>query len=340
MPKAHFTSQELAKVLSHYDIGIIEKVSPLAAGNARAPKLILKTGTGTFLLKRRPHGKDDPRRVALAHDVQRFLAEQNFPLARLKSTRDELCTLLLLEKHVYEIFEYVAGTRYDGSPAATADAGHLLAAFHKALADFKPHWLPAMPAYHDSIHVRGHFDSIASEKRLPKTARLKALVNDFRSLYDAASDAVNKLGFKSWPRSIVHGDWHPGNMLFNDSKIVAVLDFDSLKSSPIITDLANALLQFSLVGGRPNPVDWPDYLDQSRFERFLEAYGKAIMPSEKECWAISDLMIEALIAEAVMPIAVTGTFGNLSGVDFLEMVLRKCRWIEKNRELLMKQAMI
>ena len=57
-------------------------------------------------------------------------------------------------------------------------------------------------------------------------------------------------------------------MLFSEHKLVAVLDFDSVKVALPVTDLANGMLQFSIVGDRPNPSDWPDYLDQARMGQF------------------------------------------------------------------------
>ncbi len=41
-------------------------------------------------------------------------------------------------------------------------------------------------------------------------------------------------------------------------------------------------------------------------------------------------MIEALIAEAVFPIAATGQFGRMDGMAFLSMVVRKVKWLHKN----------
>ena len=43
MPRggANFTAEELAQVLSHYQIGIIQQINPLVAGNRRAPKKII-----------------------------------------------------------------------------------------------------------------------------------------------------------------------------------------------------------------------------------------------------------------------------------------------------------
>ena len=47
-----------------------------------------------------------------------------------------------------------------------------------------------------------------------------------------------------------------------------------------------------------------------------------------------DLLIETRIAEAVLPVAATGFFGNLSGLDFLKMIQRKAEWLNKNRKKL------
>ena len=47
--------------------------------------------------------------------------------------------------------------------------------------------------------------------------------------------------------------------------------------------------------------------------------------AEIECMA--PLMVEALIAESVGPVAATGSFASLDGFAFLRTVLRKARWL-------------
>jgi hypothetical protein len=42
------------------------------------------------------------------------------------------------------------------------------------------------------------------------------------------------------------------------------------------------------------------------------------------------LMIEALIVEAVAPIAATGMFAGYPGEDFLRMVRRKVEWMARD----------
>jgi Ser/Thr protein kinase RdoA (MazF antagonist) len=128
-------------------------------------------------------------------------------------------------------------------------------------------------------------------------------------------------------------------MLFMGRKLVAVLDFDSAKIATPVTDVANGMLQFSIVGGRPNPADWPGYLDQSKLMQFLKGYREVIELDSNKLRCLPDLMIETMIAEAILPIAATGFFGHLSGSDFLRMIHRKTAWIDENREMLI-EAMI
>jgi hypothetical protein len=41
-------------------------------------------------------------------------------------------------------------------------------------------------------------------------------------------------------------------------------------------------------------------------------------------------MCEAMIAEAVLPIAATGSFGRINGFAFLDMIQHKVDWILKH----------
>ena len=156
--------------------------------------------------------------------------------------------------------------------------------------------------------------------------------------YKHAADTVESLGLDHWPRQIVHADWHPGNMLFRDNRVVAVIDYDSARMQPRIIDAANGALQFSIIGGDDDIATWPEYIDESRYKRFLRGYDEVMLLSEAEMRTIPWLMIEALIAEAVFPIAATGSFGKLEGLAFLHMVQRKIHWMQRSADKLIEIA--
>jgi Ser/Thr protein kinase RdoA (MazF antagonist) len=333
MPRggAHFSSEELARVLSHYDIGVIHQVKPLAAGSRRVPKVVVTSEKGKFVLKRRPRGKDDLGWVAFAHTVQNHLSDKKFPLASLVPTRDEKNTILNLDNHIYEFFKFVRGVRYNGSAEATTQAGRNLARFHLCLADFPLHREPQRVSFHDSSAVRRQIKTIGAGKKTSPKKQSQTTAEALLDLYNDSSIRVNKLGFVSWRQQVVHGDWHPGNMLFSAHKFAAVLDFDAVKVAPPVTDLANGMLQFSIVGSKSNPADWPDYFDEAKLLQFLNGYRELAKLDKKRLNSLVDLMVETMIAEAVLPVAATGFFGDFTGLDFLKMIRRKADWLSKNR---------
>src|SRR3954471_13719220 len=143
-----FAADELAIVVSHFDIGLSEDIKEFPRGSRKAPKLLVNTEQGKFLLKRRARGKDEAFKVAFSHALQLFLAAKQFPLPHLIGTKRENNSMLQWKGAVYELFEYIPGQSYPDTLQATWDSGRILALYHKLLGDFKSEWQPASGSYH------------------------------------------------------------------------------------------------------------------------------------------------------------------------------------------------
>jgi Ser/Thr protein kinase RdoA (MazF antagonist) len=337
--REQFSAEELAIVLSHFDIGVVDSIQEFPRGSRKAPKLLIVSEQGKFLLKRRARGKDDPFKVAFTHALQLHLANKQFPLPHLIGTRKENNSMLQWRNGVYELFEYIPGQNYPQTLEATFDSGRILALYHKLLEEFKSEWQPPSGSYHNASAVESGLRTIAAN--LPTTDENKELldlVKFLHSTYRKSADKVQSLGLDGWPKQIVHADWHPGNMLFRENHVVAVIDYDSARLLPRIIDIANGSLQFSIIGGDDDVSKWPDYLDEARFKRFLRGYDEVMLLSQAEIRTIPYLMIEALIAEAVFPVAATGSFGKVEGMPFLQMVQRKIHWLQKSYDRLVELA--
>ncbi len=337
MDRERFERDELAEVLSHYDVGVIRSAKEFTRGSRRAPKLILETPVGRYLLKRRAVGRDDPFKVAFAHALMGHLRARGFPVPALVGTCDDQNSMLQLHGRVYELYEFVEGHRCDSSLEETMRAGQVLAQYHAAVEDFDTEWTPPAGSYHNAPNVRAGLNAIPTvtsghDSVCGHEAELLHLTHMLHEDYDEACDHVRRGGFANWPATIIHGDWHPGNLLYRNGRVVAVLDFDASRHQPYIIDVAYGMLQFSILRDTTPPNLWPDYFDESRMRRFLAGYlGRAsITPEQRR--VIPYLMIEALIAEAALPIAVTGSFGRLPGFGVLQMVGRKVRWLQDNTE--------
>ena len=333
-----FAADELAIVLSHFDIGILSAIQEYPRGSRRAPKLLVRSDKGVYLLKRRARGKDDPFKVAFCHSIQLDLAAKQFPLPHLIGTRKDNNSMLQYKGAIYELFEYIKGTGYDSSLDATQDSGKTLGLFHKLLSAHESKYDPPRGSYHASRMVRAAIDQMhrTLETSSPRSAQdieeIERLVSFARDHYNQAADQVDAAGLTEWPAQIIHSDWHPGNMLYRGTRVVAIIDYDTARVLQRVIDIANGALQFSIIGGGDDPLKWPEGIDLARFKRFMIGYDTVPdnVLTTAELRITPALMVQALIAEAVIPIAKTGLFARMDGGVFLEMVRRKCGWLIEN----------
>ncbi|HRK31060.1 MAG TPA: phosphotransferase [Tepidisphaeraceae bacterium] len=338
--RERFAAEELAAVLSHWEIGIIESITEFPRGSRKAPKALIVSENGKFLLKRRARGRDDPYKVAFCHAIQLHLASQQFPLPHLLGTKRDNNSMLQWHGGVYELFEYIPGHPYSQSLEASFESGKVLGLFHKLLEHFRSEWQPPTGSYHMAPSVESGLRAIPNivPAHVLSASGVEGLLSSLLDHYRRGAEVVETLGLELWPRQIVHADWHPGNMLFRDGHVAAVIDYDSARALQRVIDIANGCLQFSIIGGEQSVDHWPEYLDESRFKRFLRGYDDVMLLSQAEIRAIPWLMIEALIAEATFPIAATGSFGRLEGLAFLQMVNRKVKWLAKESARLAELA--
>ncbi|MBW7906086.1 MAG: phosphotransferase [Phycisphaerae bacterium] len=330
--RERFSPSELTFVLSRYDVGSVLGAREVARGSRRSPKLLLTTTTGRYILKRRVESPERAARAEFAHALIQHLVLRRFPVASPVRPIGARETLLVHDGAVYELFEFVEGEAYDGSLEQTTNAGQTLARFHRAISDFDATWPAARASYHDSANVRealhtvptsaASHDSVAGHE-----AELLSLTQELHERYDQASTRANELGFADWPPWIVHGDWHPGNLLFRNTHVCAVLDFDSVRMQPRTLDLANAMLQFSILRGGGDLEQWPSYFDLTRMRRFYIGYLTRLDLPPDQRRALLPLMIESVVAESVVPVALTGSFGQIPGFGLLQVVRRKVRWL-------------
>lgn len=334
---ATFTAEELVVVLSHFDLGVIESLTDFPRGSTRSPKVGVVSEKGKYLLKRRAPHRSILDRVRFAHRVQRHLESAGFPVARLQRIRDRDESWVAIRAKVYEVFDFVPGQPYRRTAAEAHEAGSALARFHLAMRGFTVPSLLPVPSgdYHDHPAIRRGIESleeklISHDSLAGDLAALASLLTFLRDAYATAASAVRQTGFDSWPQSIIHGDWHPGNLLFRHEKVVAVIDFDSARLSRRIIDISNGALQFSMVGSG-DPAGWPENLDTERFQAFLAGYNgvEPLDPAQAAC--LPDLMSEALIAECIPAIQETGSVGRWPGYRVLQMVRRKINWMTAHR---------
>ncbi len=348
--QSEITAGEIAAVCAQYDLGVVEQVRPLprrAGGSSRSGKAVLLTRGGAYLLKRRPP-QADPRRVALSHQVQIHLQAAGFPVPPLVGTRADNNSMVQIADRVYEVFRFIDGEPYDGSDAATAAAGAALARYHRCMLPLVPAWEAPTSSYHASPALLTRFEPAV--RRATDSPDDRAAARDLSRLYAAAAREADRLGVAAMPRQLVHGDWHPGNLLFNTTAaaapaaVAAVVDHDAVASWPRILDLAYGALHFSLpraslAPASKRPLTRRDSPDLHRLAAFCRGYHdeSAAPITAAEAAALPWLMIEAMVADASAawaglssPSPHVGSAGESDAAGFLGLIARKADWLARN----------
>jgi homoserine kinase type II len=169
----------------------------------------------------------------------------------------------------------------------------------------------------------------------PDTDR-EALAAVCRSLDERAVRAAQRAaGIRALPRLPVHGDLHPGNVLFEGGAVTAILDFDGAHLGWRACEVSSAVLHFGNDPISRVPVEqWEPGLDLGRARAMLagieRGLGAPLEPAERA--ALPWLMIEACTLESAVPVARSGRFAHLRADQILAFVDRKAAWIEAHAD--------
>ncbi|MAT81198.1 MAG: hypothetical protein CMJ29_06080 [Phycisphaerae bacterium] len=315
-------TDEVVRVLSHYDIGEPRSIRGYFRGSSKSPKALIESDAGKYILKRRGPGRDDPRRIVYEHAVHDHLSSQGYPVVEIIHSRRSRSKVVRSRDGIYELFRYVKAARCDGDSSSLVACGEALASFHEHLMTFdQPS--PDVRGFHSVPDVPVHMERFA-EKQKSRHRRACLFIRD---AYVQSSRKVDQMGWASWPQTVVHGDWHPGNVLFgSEGEVVVVLDFDAVKWETRMSDLSSAILHFGRYVSALRCEDgrtWPVNIDIHAASALLKGYmsRSSRRPAAMELASIPSLVIEALVLETMPSLMREGRFGDMDTPEMLEHVV-------------------
>ena len=331
VPGTVLETEEIASILNHYEIGDISSIRVYPRGSSRSPKALVESGIGPLLLKRRGPGRDDPHRILFEHAVHEKLDESGYPVAEIIRSARSQSTVVRSETGIYELFRYVKSSRCDGSAKSLESCGEVLAIMHDTLSGMDTD-APQVQGYHGSTELTAALKRYGEALGSEGQDMCQILL---RSCVDAAS-AVESLGWSGWTRTVMHGDWHPGNVLFgNDGKVSLVLDFDAVRIDPHVSDIAAAVLHFGRYVAcrvRGEESTWPLQIDHDAAASIIKGYVSASTSDFLDSliiMAIPELMVEAVIMETMPPLIRDGRFGHYEADEFLPLVVKSIQQIQE-----------
>jgi homoserine kinase type II len=261
------SSAELREILAHYDLGALaghERDQRGFVNTSFAVDLVKNGKTTRYFLRKYKQGIREEE-IQFEHSViERLVQAGSPPVARLHRTREGNTYLRRepagdLAESYCAVFDYLPDEdRYTWvgprcTPAEIRNSASVQAQFHQALHGFTPRGRRVEAKILDLLpEVREFLASVP--ERSKKTIfdeylidRLDFLQNDLReTLAELAEPAARRL-----PQTIIHCDFHPGNLKFRGAEVTGLFDFDWSKVDLRAFDVALALWYFFVTWDEP-----------------------------------------------------------------------------------------
>jgi homoserine kinase type II len=176
------------------------------------------------------------------------LADRGMPVPRPLRTADGT-TLAKHQGSPASLLAHVDGMSLDRCVPPRAfgrDVGVLLARVDNALAQ--------IPGGRDAL-AHDITDLASARDRLADCRKIAGF--PWQRVQDAIDDAGRAaVVWPMLPRQLIHGDVSRGNVLHRVGEQFALIDFGDAGAAPRVADVAIALAQLSIVGGRLRPEIW------------------------------------------------------------------------------------
>lgn len=258
-------------VCEHYSLGYVKEVSELRCGPGSIVWRLDCERNGlssSFCLK--DHKTKPLERLQFEHAVASRMPDFGFSLIPNVIPSTSRNTIVSLDEHSYSLYEFIGGdpvfdwTKGGWTVPQCESAGTVLAQFHSAGLNMLDSSMPrkfAGPASGQAL-LEWAYMVLKFGAWLPDEMRI-SLANCEELVRSAFSVTADEDGM-----ALIHGDFHPGNLVFRGTDIAAVLDIDYCRRDSRLFDVAYAATAFSL-----------ESLDHAYARVFLNSYNRTVLNS-------------------------------------------------------------
>ncbi|MBN1147329.1 MAG: phosphotransferase [Anaerolineales bacterium] len=255
------TILQIEAVLTHYDLGELVHFEKDERGTVNT-SFAIETRRAEEMHRyflRRYKASIKEEELQFEHSlIEHLVSKKTPPVAGVHKTRNGRTYFKQAPEHgqpyptIYAIFDFITGEdRYTWvnpkcNQAEVRSSARVLAQFHRAVEDLVPAGRRVEPAILELLPIiaetakscqaksRGSvFDAYLCE-HLPRV--IERIDQTLASLHEPACLEMPKL--------VIHCDYHPGNLKFQDSRVTGVFDFDWAKLDYRCFDLALSLYYF------------------------------------------------------------------------------------------------
>jgi homoserine kinase type II len=229
--KTDFSDKQLSKLLSLYDIGDFVDSRPFSRG-ADQTNICLSTTRSKYAF--RYYEKRDLDYVRFEVELLQYLAGYNYPSpGPISDKTGEFINVYASKPYV--IFEFLEGEHND-SRSKVAEVAGAIGHLHSLTEGYRPK--------HSSTRVSEDIEYARSWAH--KSSQRLSSPSEANERLEWVEKQLEALDLPdSLPKGVCHGDTNPGNFLYKDGELLAVLDFDQANYTFLLLDIGSMIMWYA-----------------------------------------------------------------------------------------------
>ena len=316
-------------IQENYDLGDVQIPETMdAVHQRRHRKLIVDTDKGRFLVKtykRDPVVLDNLR---FQHRLSSHLEKNGLPVAHIQETSDGR-RIIEVENWALELQRFVEGESMRVTGRNLYTSARALGKFHVVCRDFP---CPDRDArkWRFSEVPRDLFAKLyETAKKQTSSHQLDDQCNNIALFLREAANELNEDACNVFETGLIHGDWHSGNLIFQDNKLAAIIDLEFAGDGCYLEDLSYAISNLCI-----RTTVEHEKLEQ-RTDILLENYQKfrTLAPSEEKAlyYAVG---IKHVATVCYQSMQTDGTVAGHSAHEWMKRLDLQTQWLGERAQTL------
>lgn len=259
--------QRIVNLIYFYPkVGKVKKIDSIYHNNINSTNHLIKTTNGDYVLRNFTDGSS-PQKIENMCQILNNCYKKRIKVQ--KPIKNKIGSYVLKKEKVY-ITEYYKGNTFSGSKNEFMDVARNLAKLHKILEKDLTNY--KFYSNDSSYEILTHNEINRIKKKvITKNDYFDSIVNNKISYIENAFDEIIDNGKnlkKKSRKQLIHHDIHPQNVIFKKGKVVAFIDFNSIRRGYKIEDVGFTCFRFSIFKFKNI-----EYL-KNRMDLFFEEYKK------------------------------------------------------------------
>lgn len=233
---------EIADVIrQHYALGTVEKPRILTGTHQRRHrKFLVSTSLGKFLIKTYPRDPYVLDALRFQHRLSDHLASKGLPVARIQPATSGR-RILELDAWALELQEFVEGEPMPVSSETLAISGEALGRFHEVCRDFPRPERDARMWRFSEVPKRAFANLFERARAEGEAEKATDYCNQIALFLHEAAQELSLEKRDLFETGLIHGDWHSGNLIFRNERLVAIVDLEFAGDGCFLEDLSYAV---------------------------------------------------------------------------------------------------